>query len=191
METGKRRLEPGDRGPASSLNVGDRFTLIGGADAKEHQITQDLDSHLEYDGRPNKRLSKDTMVTRIGEHDPGERTASVVASLKQAVKGLEYSGDVSKWSVDVSDVVSRAASYGMSDVILSLEKLGKQGSAVFSKTRSQHGKMAADSLNNAVKRRWAADVGVVVKMMEQELMENVNSDVLRELVRAVLKASDE
>lgn len=178
----KHRLEVDEVGPASFLNVGDKFMFSGTADPNEHTITQDLDSHFEYDSRPNKRLSKDTPVKRVGAHDPGERTERTVSALSIAIRGLEMTGDVAQWANAISDVISRAATYGMDeDVILSLEKLEKQGSAVFARARLQYGKAAVDSLNNAIRKRWAADVASVTQKVRGALLED-----LRALVRAII-----
>ncbi len=178
----KHRLEVDEVGPAKFLSVGDKFMFSGGVDANEHTVSQDLDSHFEYDSRPNKRLSKDTPVKRVGAPDPGERTERVVSALATAIRGLEMTGDVAQWANAVSDVISRAATYGMDEnVILSLEKLEKQGSAVFARARLQHGKAAVDSLNNAIRKRWAADVGAMTQMLRGALLED-----LRALVRAII-----
>lgn len=180
----KHRLEVDEVGPASFLNVGDKFMFNGGPDAREHTITQDLDSHFEYDGRPNKRLSKDTPVKRIGAPDPGERTDRVVAALQTAVRGLELTGDVALWANAISDVISRAATYGMDqDVILSLEKLEKQGSAVFARAQLSHGKGAIDSLNNAIRKRWTADVSGVTQKLRGALLEDLRAFVREVIVR--------
>ncbi len=178
----KHRLEVDEVGPASFLNVGDRFMFNGGPDAREHTITQALDSHFEYGGRPNKRLSKDTPVKRVGAPDPGERTERTVNALTTAIRGLEMTGDVAQWANAVSDVISRAATYGMDqDVIVSLEKLEKQGSAVFARANLSHGKKAVDSLNNAIRKRWAADVASVMQKVRGALLEDLRAYV-REII---------
>lgn len=177
------RLEVNQAGPASFLQVGDKFIFTGGTpDNREHTVTQDLSSHFEYDGRPNKKLSKDTPVQRVGAPDPGETTERVVAALTNAVRGLEQTGDVAKWAQSVADVISRAAAAGMDqDVVLSLEKLEKQGSAVFARARVYHGKSAVEDLNAAIRKRWAADVNAVVQSVRGALLED-----LREFVRGVI-----
>jgi hypothetical protein len=177
----ENHLEIDEVGPASHLQVGDRFVFTDGKDGRQHEVTQDLESHLEFDGRPNKRLSKDVMVKRVGERDPAEMTERAVAALTAAVKNLERTGDVQQWAVAMSDVLARAAGSGMQDLLLPLEKLQKQGSAVFSKARPGHGKMAVDALVPAVRKRWAADVASVTQAVRSELLEGV-----RHLVRAVL-----
>ncbi len=180
----KHRLEVDEVGPASFLSVGDRFMFNGGSDAREHTVTQDFDSHFEYDGRPNKRLSKDTPVKRVGAPDPGERTERVVNALTTAVRGLEMTGDLAQWANAISDVISRAATYGMDeDVILSLEKLEKQGSAVFAHAQLSHGKKAIDSLNNAIRKRWVADVTGLTQKVRGALLENLRAYVREILVR--------
>lgn len=161
--------------------MGDRFAFADGRDGGEHEVTQDLGSHLEFDGRPNKRLSKDTMVKRVGEHDPGERTSIVLAALGRAVSELERGGDVSAWAASVSDVVSRAVAHGMGDVVLPLEKLGKQGAAVFARARPRQGEKAIDALAPAVRKRWAAEARAVEALIQTSLMEGV-----RAVVRGVL-----
>lgn len=177
----KEQLEVDQVGPASQLQVGDRFVFTDRRDPNQHEVTQDLDSHFEYDGRVNRRLSKDVMVKRVGEPNLGERTDRAVTALTAAVKALESSGDVQAWTVAMTDVINRAAGSGMDDAIVPLEKLEKQGSAVFSKARPQHGKMAVDLLVPAVRKRWSADVGAAVQVIRSSLMENV-----RRVVRAVL-----
>jgi len=180
--TNLEHLEIDQVGPASKLQVGDRFVFTDGQDRREHEITQDLESHLEFDARPNKRLSKDVMVKRVGEHDPGERTERAVAALMSAVKGLEGSGNIQQWAVTMSDVISRAAASGMQDAILPLEKLQNQGAAVFSRTNGTHGKNAVDLLVPAVRKRWAADIATVVEIVRGSLMESV-----RQLVHEIVK----
>lgn len=177
------RLEVNQVGPASFLKVGDKFVFTGGVpDKREHTITQDLESHLEYDGRPNKKLSKDQSVQRVGAPDPGENTERVVAALTNAVRALEQTGDVSQWAQGVTDVISRAAAAGMDqDVILALEKLEKQGSAVFARARVFHGKTAVEDLNVAIRKRWAADVNSVTQLVRSALLED-----LRQLVRGII-----
>lgn len=181
----KHRLEVEEVGPASFLSVGDKFMFHGGSDGREHTITQDLDSHFEYDGRPNRRLSKDTPVKRVGAPDPGERTERVVQALTNAVRGLEATGDQSEWANAMADVIQRAATYGMDDVILPLEKLQKQGAAVFARARVFQGKSAADDLNVAIRKRWAADVNAVAQKLRDSILESRNT--LREVIREVIQ----
>jgi hypothetical protein len=178
----KHHLEIEQVGPASQLNVGDRFVFTDGQDRRQHEVTQDLDSHLEFDGRPNKRLSKDVMVKRVGEHDPGEMTERAVAALTTAVRNLEGSGDVQRWAIDMSDVINRAAGSGMRDAILPLEKLQNQGAAVFSRIHQAHGKTAVEQLVPAIRKRWTADVAIVVEIVRGSLMENVRI-LVREVIR--------
>jgi len=178
----KEQLEVDQVGPASQLQVGDLFVFTDGQDRNQHEVTQDLGSHLEYDGRVNRRLSKDVMVKRVGAPNPGERTERAVQALMGAVQTLEKTGDVQAWSVAMSDVISRAAASGMEDAVLPLEKLAKQGSAVFARAREQHGKAASDLLVPAVKKRWAADVASVAQVVRSSLMENV-----RRVVRGYLQ----
>jgi hypothetical protein len=180
------RLGIDQAGPASFLAVGDRFVLSAGEDTREHVVTRDLDSHFEYDGRPDKRLSKDTPVKRVGTPDPGEQTARVVAALSHAVNNLEQTGDMATWANSIADVVSKAVTCGMSDDVLSaLEKLERQGSAVFARARVSHGKAAVDDLNVAVRKRWTADVNQAKSRVETALAEGV--DVLRQVVREVIQ----
>ncbi len=177
----KEQLEVEQVGPAKQLAVGDLFVFTDGQDRGQHEVTQDHGSHLEYDGRVNRKLSKDVMVKRVGAPNPGEQTERAVQALMAAVKGLENSGDVQGWTVAMSDVISRAAASGMDDAVLPLEKLEKQGSAVFSKVRAQNGKPASELLVPAVRKRWAADVAAVSDVVRSSLMEDV-----RRFVRAVL-----
>ncbi len=181
MADPKHHLEIDQVGPAKHLQVGDHFVFTDGENPGQHEVTQDHDSHLEFDGRVNKKLSKDVMVKRVGEHDPGERTERAVAALTGAVRALEQSGDIQQWNVTMSDVISRAAASGMEDAVMPLEKLSKQGAAVFSRARQQHGKMAIDLLVPAVRKRWSADVAGVTQVVRGSLMESV-----RLLVRAVI-----
>lgn len=181
MTDPKHHLEIDQIGPANQLQVGDQFVFTDGKDRNQHEVTQDHDSHLEFDGRVNKKLSKDVMVKRVGEHDPGERTERAVATLTACVRGLETSGDIQQWNIVMSDMISRAAASGMQDTLTPLEKLAKQGAAVFSKVRSAHGKAAIDLLVPAVRKRWAADVASVIQTVRGSLLEDV-----RRVVRAVL-----
>ncbi len=178
----KHHLEIDQVGPATQLKIGDQFVFTDGQDRQQHEVTQDLDSHLEFDGRPNKRLSKDVMVRRVGERDPGEMTERAVAALTTAIRNLEGSGNVQQWAVDMSDVINRAAGSGMGDAILPLEKLQNQGAAVFSRVNKAHGKKAVDQLVSAVRKRWAADVASVLDVVRGSLMENVRT-LVREVIR--------
>jgi len=181
VTTPKEQLEIDQIGPASKLQVGDLFVFIDGSDSNQHEVTQDLDSHFEYDGRVNKKLTKDMMVQRVGAPNLGERTARAVTALQTAVKSLEQTGNVQQWAVMMSDVISRVGASGMHDAVLPLEKLAKQGSAVFAKVRQAHRKLAVDQLVPMVRKRWAADVTSVIQIIHNSLMEDV-----RRLVRAVL-----
>ena len=178
----KHHLEIDQVGPAVQLNVGDRFVFMDGTDGREHQVTQDVESHLEFDGRPNKRLSKDVLVKRIGEHDPGERTERGIAALTATVKALEGSGDVQQWAIAMSDVINRAAGSGMHNAIIPLEKLQNQGNAVFSRVNQAHGKTAVNQLVPAVRKRWAADVASVVEIIRGSLIENTLRQIIREAI---------
>lgn len=176
------RLDIDEVGPASFLTVGDKFMFHGGNDAREHTVTQDLDSHFEYDGRPNKRLSKDTPVRRVGAPDPNERAERITSILQLAVKNLEQTADTTKWTVAMSDLIQRAAAYGMGEkAIQSIERLEKQGSAVFARARVYHGKSAVEDLNAAVRKRWSAEVNATVQALQNALLED-----LREVVRGII-----
>jgi hypothetical protein len=150
-----KRLEVDETGIANNLRVGDRFKFVNFNDTREHVITNDHDSHYEYDGRLNKRLSKDTLVTRVGERDKGERLDRILSDLYEACRHLENSGDISLWMSAMSDIVHRAISYNMpQEVILKIEKLEKLGTDMFSKSKGKHGSSAYNTLEVKYKKQW-------------------------------------
>lgn len=181
MASPVHHLEIGQAGQANNLLVGDYFVRVDDPNGKPKQVTNDLGSHFEFDGRVNKKLSKDTMVRRVGEAADGELALRASETFRAAVQALELNGDVQQWSVMMSDVLSRAVSAGLEDVLLPLEKLEKQGSAVFAKARRSHDQAAAASLTPAVRKRWVADVRDVATRMEAPMAE-----AFRHFVRSTL-----
>lgn len=182
MAKASHRLEIGQLGSAKHLVVGDKFVLGDGSDPHEHTITHDQGSHFQYDNRVNKRLSKDTLVKRVGEFEIGERTNIVSVLLKNAVKAVETDADVNRWSASMTNIITRAANYGMqNDVVMALEKLEKHGSAVFSRVKMYNNKKAIDEVNPAVRKRWTAEVNHVSSLISDALIEG-----LRTLVRCIL-----
>lgn len=151
-------------------------------------ITDDHGSHFEYDGRPNKRLSKDAAVERVGRPDPGERTDRVVATLEGAVAALSSSGDVAAWMTAMGDVVSRAAAYGMDEVVLSLEKLEKLGTALFARAKGKRG-AAVDALDARSRKEWdRATADAAARLRASIVAESALRAVVQEIVR---KCGDE
>ena len=169
------------------LAVGDRFVFFDARDGAEHEVTGDPDSHFEYDGRPNRRLSKDTLVKRVGKRDSGEALDRILDRLNMAVGRLQRDGDVSAWAGAVADILSRVTTHGMDDAAIPLEKLARLGDALFSKLRKRRGKDAVESLPTHDRKRWDAAVAGVEDALSRaaELAEGVQAirDVVSEVIR--------
>jgi hypothetical protein len=178
------RLDVGEIGPAKHLTVGDRFVLVSGRDNREHEITADHGSHFEYDGRPNKMLSKDEPVRRAGKHDVGERTDRVVSQLEGAIKLLNQSGDLSAWMSSMSDVVSSVLNYGMDEVVLQLEKLEKLGTALFSQAKGRRDRTALETLDTRSYKEWNRAAADAVAALRSSI---VAEGSLRPLVQEIIK----
>jgi len=178
------RLDIGETGPAKHLVVGDRFVFVGGPDAREHEITDDHESHFEYDGRPNKILSKNTAVRRAGAHNVGERTDRAVATLEAAIKNLNRSGDLSAWMASMSDVVSTVLNYGMEEVVLELEKLEKLGTALFSQAKGRRNRTALETLDTRSYKEWnRATADAVASLRSVMVVESTLRPLVKEIVR--------
>lgn len=177
-------LDIGETGSAKHLAVGDRFVYVGGPDNREHEITNDYGSHFEYDGRPNKRLSKDTPVKRVGKHDVGERTNRAVSALETAIKKLNQTGDLSLWMSSMSDIVSIAINYGMSEIVQKLEKLEKLGTGLFSHAKGKHNKSAIDTLNVHSRKQWNQASADAVAAMQSVMIAETS---LRILVKNIVR----
>lgn len=158
--------------------------FVGGADGREHEITDDHGSHFEYDGRPNKRLSKDEPVRRVGQHEVGERTDRVVSQLEGAIKLLNQSGDLSAWMSSMSDVVSSVLNYGMDEVVLKLEKLEKLGTALFSQAKGRRDHSAIETLDTRSYKEWNRTTADVVAALRAVI---VAEGSLRPLVQKIVK----
>ena len=178
------RLDVGETGPAKHLVVGDRFIFVGGPDSREHEVTDDHESHFEYDGRPNKILSKDTAVKRAGAHDIGERTDRVVSMLEAAIKNLNRVGDLSVWMSSMSDVVSTVLNYGMEEVVLKLEKLEKLGTALFSQAKGRRDRNAIETLDTRSYKEWNRATSDAVTALRSVM---VVESSLRPLVQDIVK----
>lgn len=178
------RLDVGETGPAKHLVVGDRFVFVGGPDGREHEITDDHGSHFEYDGRPNKVLSKDAAVKRAGAHDVGERTDRVVSALEAAIKSLNRAGDLSAWMTSMSDVVSTVLNYGMEEVVLKLEKLEKLGTALFSQAKGRRDRTALETLDTRSYKEWnRATADAVASLRSVMIVESTLRPLVQEIVR--------
>jgi hypothetical protein len=181
-------LDVGETGAAKHLVVGDRFVFFGNADQREHVITADHGSHFEYDSRPNKRLSKDTLVKRSGAHDVGERTDRVVSALAGAIKQLNRYGDLSTWMSSMSDVVSTVLTYGMDEVVLQLEKLEKLGTALFSRAKGQRDRSAIETLDARSRKEWehataSADAALRASIVAEATLRPLIKEIIRRYPR--------
>lgn len=178
------RLDVGETGIAKHLVVGDRFVFVGGPDGREHEVTDDHGSHFEYDGRPNKILSKDAAVKRAGAHDVGERTDRVVSALEGAIKNLNRAGDLSAWMTSMSDVVSTVLNYGMEEVVLELEKLEKLGTALFSQAKGRRDRTALETLDTRSYKEWnRATADAVASLRSVVVVESTLRPLVKEIVR--------
>jgi hypothetical protein len=172
-------------GAAKHLVVGDRFVFVDGNDKREHVITADQDSHFEYDSRPNKHLSKDTLVKRVGTHDVGERKSRIVSSLEIAIKQLNKSGDISAWMISMSDIVSTAINYGMNETVLQLEKLEKLGTALFSHAKGRREKTAIETLDKRNVKEWNQASASAIESLRNSIMAETS---LRSLIRKIVRS---
>ena len=172
-------------GAAKHLVVGDRFVFVDGNDKREHVVTADHDSHFEYDSRPNKHLSKDTLVKRVGAHDVGERKTRIVSSLETAIKQLNKNGDLSAWMVSMSDIVSTAINYGMNETVLQLEKLEKLGTALFSHAQGRREKAAIETLEKRASKEWNEASRTTLEMLRNSIMAETS---LRTLIRKIVRS---
>jgi hypothetical protein len=178
------RLDIGETGSAKNLLVGDRFVLINGSDNREHEITADHDSHFEYDGRPNKRLSKDQLVKRVGLHNKGERVDRIVTTLETAIKNLNKTGDVSSWMTSVGNVVSMAVNYNMSEAVLQIEKLEKLGTTIFSRAKGRRNHSAIETLDNKSRKEWnSAAENMITTLRSIIVAENSLRSVIQRIIR--------
>lgn len=130
-----RRLDVGQNGIASQLVVGDRFRFHDGPDQRIHVVTTDRESHYEYDGRADLKLSKDVAITRVAD-DEGRDQTSVEASLRSAVTALHRDGDVAAWMMAMADVASRAQNAGSYGSVSTLDALERMGTNLFSQVSS-------------------------------------------------------
>lgn len=178
------RLEVDEIGQSNNLQIGDKFVFVNGPDKREHTITNNLESHFEYDGNPSRKISKGEIVKRVGKYDSGERRARTIDSLNLAIKNLNKTGDVASWMNTMSDVLSRAFAIGMEDVILDLEKLERLGTRLFSKSAGKNNKMAIDTLDPKSRKEWIRAVESATKMVEDSI---VAESVLRNLVQKIVK----
>lgn len=177
-------LDIGETGIAKHLLVGDHFVFLSGRDQREHEITKDQGSHFEYDGRPNKILSKDMAVKRVGNHVPGEKTQRAVSALKAAIDNLTRDGDLSAWMSSMSDVVSVVIGYGMEEVVVKLEKLEKLGTSLFSHAKGRRNRTALDTLSTHSVKEWKRATTDAINSLQSVMM--VESP-LRYLVRKIIK----
>lgn len=178
------RLDVGETGLAKHLVVGDRFVFVGGPDGREHEITNDHGSHFEYDGRPNKVLSKGMAVKRAGAHDVGERTDRVVSALQAAIKSLNRSGDLSAWMASMSDVVSMVVNYGMDEIVLKLEKLEKLGTGLFSQAKGRRDRTAIETLDTRSYKEWNRATADAIESLRSVM---VVESTLRSLVQKIVR----
>lgn len=177
------RLEVDEIGQSNNLQIGDKFVFVSGPDKREHTITNNLESHFEYDGNPSRKLSKGEIVKRVGQHDSGERRGRTLDSLSSAIKTLNKTGDVASWMNAMSDVLSRVLSIGMKEVVLDLEKLEKLGTVLFSKSAGKNNKMAIDTLDPKSRKEWIRAVESATKMVEDSI---VAESTLRNLVQKII-----
>lgn len=176
------RLDVGETGQAKNLDIGDSFRFVDGNDKKDHLITNDHGSHFEYDGRPNKRLSKDTLVVRVGKPNEGESKDKLVVMFDKACRDLEREGDVSAWLVSLNDVISRAITLGMDDLMRSFDKLERTSTASFSRSKGKRGSLAVDSLSVSDRKQWFA----VKEEVRSQIQEFVVIESFRAAIRSIL-----
>lgn len=179
-------LDVGESGLASHLAVGDRFVFLDDRAGREHVVTNDVESHFEYDGRPNKILSKSDMVRRVGEADQGERAERVVKMLRTAVARVEMDGDTSAWMESMANLASTLVAYGIPDAIGSVEKLERLGTAVFSRTRVRRG-AALDGLEPRRRKEWRSTVNDALDSLSgstvtEALLRRLVADTVLEIV---------
>lgn len=177
-------LDIDETGSAKHLAVGDRFVFVGGPDSREHEVTNDFGSHFEYDGRPNKRLSKDTPIKRVGTHDVGERTNRIVSALETAIKRLNQTGDLSLWMSSMSDIVSVAINYGMNEIVLKLEKLEKLGTGLFSHAKGRRNYSAIETLDARSRKEWNQTSADAIAALKSVMVVEAS---LRLLVQKILR----
>lgn len=176
------RLEVGETGQAKNLELGDTFRLVDGDDKRDHVVTDDHGSHFEYDGRPNKRLSKDTLVRRVGKPNEGESKDRLLNLYDASCRNLEKDGNVQAWLVALNDVISRAVSLGMDDAMPSFDKLERVSTAIFSRAKGKRGKLALDLLDTNDRKTWTSIKNATRQLIEDHLV----VESLRAIVRTLI-----
>lgn len=175
-------LKVGESGMATDLKVGDRFVFVDqGRDKKQHTITNDAQSHFEYDGRPNKILSKAETVTRVGEADPNENLDHYSNELKNALHQLETVGDIGVFLDRGEGAINFLAKLPEGGKIA--DTLLKVAIDVFSDAPKRHGKKPIDLLDRKKRNEYLSAKEEAFNLIKTNLSESV----IRELVSEIIK----
>lgn len=174
-------LRVGESGMSTGLKVGNRFVFVDGRDKKEHTVTNDLGSHFEYDGKPNKILSKGETVTRVGEADPNENLYHYKEELKNTLYNLETVGDIGAFldrGEGAINFLAKLQNGGkISDTLL------KIAIDVFSDAPKRHGKKSIDLLDRKKRNEYLSAKKDAFDLIDQ----NISESVIRELISEIIK----
>lgn len=178
-----KHLDVNEIGYANDLKVGDSFLFKNSADSNQHLITSDEGSHFVYDNKPSKKLSKDTLVQRVGKRDPKETLERAKAFFEHAIKEIEANGDVVQWVSNVEKLQSMLATYNYSELSLQiLDKLQKLGVALFGKSKGKKQSKAIDTLQSSDRKKWQEEVKFAKsKLLQEQIYENLKVKIRRVL----------
>lgn len=178
-------LRVGESGMSTGLKVGNRFVFVDGRDKKEHTVTNDLGSHFEYDGRPNKILSKGETVTRVGEANPNENLDHYKTELENALHQIETVGDIGVFLDRGEGAINFLAK--LPDGGKVADTLLKIAIDVFSDAPKRHGKKPIDLLDRKKRDQYLSAKEAAFNLIKTNLSESV----IRELVSEIVKRQQE
>lgn len=179
-------LKVGESGIATDLKVGDRFVFVDqGRDKKQHTVTNDVGSHFEYDGKPNKILSKAETVTRVGEANPNENLDHYKTELENALHQIETVGDIGVFLDRGEGAINFLAKLPQGGKIA--DTLLKVAIDVFSDAPKRHGKKPINLLDRKKRDQYLSAKEAAFNLIKTNLSESV----IRELVSEIAKRQQE